>query len=45
MAQTIGNVQAVDLAVENGALIRYAATAKAPWFIYKNSGMDHVVWF
>ena len=31
-AQTIGNVQAVDLAVENGALIRYAQTAQSPWF-------------
>lgn len=30
-AQTIGNVQAVDLAVENGALIRYAQTAQSPW--------------
>ena len=44
-AQTIGNVQAVDLAVENGALIRYAQTAQSPWFIYKKGGMDHVVWF
>ena len=44
-AQTIGNVQAVDLAVENGALIRYAQTAQSPWFTYKKSGMDHVVWF
>ena len=44
-AQTIGNVQAVDLAVENGTLIRYAQTAQSPWFTYKKSGMDHVVWF
>ena len=44
-AQTIGNVQAVDIAVENGALIRYAQTAQSPWFTYKKSGMDHVVWF
>ena len=44
-AQTIGNVQAVDLAVENGALIRYAQTAQSPWFTYKKGGMDHVVWF
>ena len=35
----------MDLAVENGALIRYAQTAQSPWFTYKKSGMDHVVWF
>lgn len=44
-ARTIGNVEAVDLAAENGAVIEYAPVAQSPWFTYRKNGMEHVVWF
>ena len=44
-ARTIGNVEAVSLAVENGAQIEYAEVSQAPWFSYQRAGMEHVVWF
>lgn len=44
-ARTIGNVEAVNLAVENGAVIRYAQIAQSPWFTYTSAGMSHEVWF
>ena len=44
-AATIGNVEAVNIAAENGASIEYAQISRAPWFTYKRSGIEHVVWF
>ena len=44
-ARTVGNVEAVDIAAENGAVIEYATVAQSPWFTYRKNGMDHVVWF
>lgn len=44
-ARTVGNVEAVDIAAENGAVIEYAAVAQSPWFTYRKNGMEHVVWF
>ena len=44
-AQTLGNVEAVDIAVENGAPIEYAQVSQSPWFTYRKNGMEHVVWF
>lgn len=44
-ARTVGNVEAVDIASENGAVIEYAPVAQSPWFTYRKNGMDHVVWF
>ena len=41
----VGNVEAANLAAENGAQIQYAQLSQAPWFTYKKSGIDHVVWF
>ena len=44
-ARTIGNVEAVRIAAENGAEIRYARIAQSPWFTYMSAGQSHEVWF
>lgn len=44
-AATIGNAEAVNIAAENGVSIEYAQISRAPWFTYKKSGIEHVVWF
>lgn len=44
-ATTIGNVQAVQIAVEQGAEIRYDEISQAPFFYYSENGTEHVVWF
>ena len=44
-AQTIGNIEAVDIAVENQAVIQFDETAKSPYFNYERNGVRHEVWF
>lgn len=44
-ARTVGNVEAVRTAAENGAVIRYAEIAQSPWFTYVTAGQTHEVWF
>ena len=44
-AQSMGNREAVHLAVEHGSEIRYDETAQAPYFYYWKYGIQHVVWF
>lgn len=44
-AVTIGNVQAVRIAVSYGARIQFDETAKSPYFTYENQGVRHEVWF
>lgn len=44
-ARSIGNVEAVEIAAENGASIEYAQISQSPWFTYRKNGMEHVVWF
>lgn len=44
-AQLIGNVEAVHIAVENGAQIQYAEIAKSPYYTYRKNGVTHEVWF
>ncbi|MDR1117162.1 MAG: LysM peptidoglycan-binding domain-containing protein [Oscillospiraceae bacterium] len=45
-ARGIGNVQAVDIAAENGAEIKYDEVSQAPFFNYYSSeGQPHIVWF
>ena len=44
-ARTIGNVEAVLLAAEYYAEIRFDETAKSPYFFYMENGRDHEVWF
>ena len=44
-AETIGNVEAVRLAVEYGAPIQYDREAQSPYFTYRNQGREQEVWF
>lgn len=44
-ARTIGNVEAVRIAVENSAQIRFDETAQSPFFRYVKDGVEHEVWF
>ncbi|MCM1101448.1 MAG: glycosyl hydrolase family 18 protein [Clostridium sp.] len=46
-ARTIGNVEAVRIAVAQGAAISFDALAQSPYFRYTDaeSGVEHEVWF
>lgn len=45
-AKTIGNKEAVDIAITYGAQIFYDETAQAPYFHYQDEyGVTHEVWF
>lgn len=44
-ATTIGNVQAVQIAIEHGASIQFDETALSPYFHYTADGLEHEVWF
>lgn len=45
-AQSISNVEAVQLAFANGATISFDESAQAPYFTYRSpNGTDHEVWF
>lgn len=45
-AQTLGNVEAVDLARNYNVPIEYDEESQAPYFYYTDeSGKEHVVWF
>jgi len=44
-ATTIGNVQAVRIAVGNGAEIQFDNVAESPYFNYVSGGVEHEVWF
>lgn len=44
-AETIGNVQAVERAVEYGAPIRFDETARSPFYLYEREDTMHEVWF
>lgn len=46
-ATTIGNVQAVRIAVEQGAEIQFDELSQSPYFRYtdKATGVEHEVWF
>lgn len=45
MATTIGNVEAIRIAVENNAEILFDETAMTPYFSYYQGGIEHEVWF
>ena len=38
-------MEAVRLAVEQGAEIKFDETAKSPYFRYSQNGTEHEVWF
>ncbi len=44
-AVTIGNVQAVRIAVEQGAEIMFDSLSESPYFTYVSNGIAHEVWF
>ena len=44
-AKTIGNIEAVRIAIENNATIEFDETAKSPYFFYEKDGISHEVWF
>ncbi|MCI9124996.1 MAG: LysM peptidoglycan-binding domain-containing protein [Eubacterium sp.] len=44
-ARTVGNVQAVQIAIENNAQIQFDETAQSPFFRYYKDGKEHEVWF
>lgn len=44
-AETIGNIEAVRIAIENGAEIQYDEAAQTPFFTYQRNGVSHEVWF
>ncbi len=44
-ARTIGNIEAVELAVRYGVPIRFDEVAQSPYFRYIAEGVEHEVWF
>ncbi|MCI5732066.1 MAG: glycosyl hydrolase family 18 protein [Eubacterium sp.] len=44
-AVTIGHVEAVQIAINNGVPIQYDETAQSPFFLYERDGVMHEVWF
>lgn len=45
-ARTIGNVEAVQIAIQYGAAIEFDELAQSPYFSYVDeAGTEHVVWF
>ncbi len=44
-ATTIGNVEAIQIAINNNAIIQYDSVSQAPYFYYEKEGITHVVWF
>lgn len=44
-AVTIGNVEAVQIAIEHGASISFDEMAQSPYFRYFTEGNEHEVWF
>lgn len=44
-ARAIGNVEAVQIAIENQAEIQFDQVAMSPFFHYEKDGIQHEVWF
>lgn len=44
-AVTIGNVEAVQIAIENDVAIQFDEVAQSPYFLYTKDGREHEVWF
>ncbi|HIW81544.1 MAG TPA: LysM peptidoglycan-binding domain-containing protein [Candidatus Acetatifactor stercoripullorum] len=45
MARTLGNVEAVRIAIEKGSAIAFDPLAQSPYFFYTENGITHEVWF
>lgn len=44
-AKTIGNIEAVQIAIQNNASIQFDEISKSPYFQYTLDGVQHEVWF
>lgn len=44
-ARTIGNIEAVQIAIEHGVNIQFDEIAQSPFFRYTEEGIEHEVWF
>ena len=44
-AVTIGHVEAVQIAINNNAVIQFDETAQSPYFTYERDNVWHEVWF
>lgn len=44
-AQTLGTLEAIQLAIDHGATIRFDEVAMSPYFRYWQYGVQHEVWF
>lgn len=44
-ATTIGNVEAIQIAIHYGAVIQFDELAMSPYFRYRQNGIEHEVWF
>lgn len=44
-ARTIGNIEAIEIAVDNNAEIQFDPVAMSPYFRYTRDGLEHEVWF
>lgn len=44
-ATSIGNIQAVQIAIEHGVPIQFDELAQSPFFTYESAGIQHEVWF
>lgn len=44
-AVTIGNIEAVQIAIANGAEIQFDQVVQSPFFQYEKDGKQHEVWF
>lgn len=44
-ASVVGNVEAVQLAIQNNAIIRFNETAQSPYFYYEDASILHEVWY
>lgn len=44
-AQSIGNVEAVQIAIAQDAAIQFDTVAQSPFFTYVQDGLTHEVWF
>jgi len=44
-AETISNLEAIQIAIENGAEIQFDEEAMTPYFRYWKFGVQHEVWF
>lgn len=44
-ARTIGNIEAVRIAINQGVEIQFDELAGTPFFLYERNGVMHEVWF